>query len=172
MQQIKFMLGKRTMSELIMNIIFISVFAGIGEELLFRGVLQRLFIKATKNPWIGIIITAFFFSAMHLQFFGFIPRFLMGILLGAVYWYSGSLIVTMVAHFFYDALIIILVYFNPQMLENNEATMFEGSSLLITTIISAALVGLMIWFMKKNSVVTYDNVYRNDEIPKHQDLSF
>ena len=156
----------------LINIIFISVFAGIGEELLFRGVLQRLFIKATKNPWIGIIITAFFFSAMHLQFFGFIPRFLMGILLGAVYWYSGSLIVTMVAHFFYDALIIILVYFNPQMLENNEATMFEGSSLLITTVISAALVGLMIWFMKKNSVVTYDDVYRNDDIPKHQDLSF
>jgi uncharacterized protein len=172
MLQIRFMLGKRTVSELIMNIIFISVFAGIGEEIFFRGVLQRLFIKATKNPWVGIIITAFFFSAMHLQFFGFIPRFLMGILLGAVYWYSGSLIVTMAAHFFYDALIIVLAYFNPQMLENNEATMFDGSALLVTTIVSAALVGLMIWFMKKNSTVTYNDVYRNDELPKHQDLSF
>jgi uncharacterized protein len=172
MKQIKFMLDKRTTSELVMNIIFISVFAGIGEEIFFRGVLQRLFIKATKNPWIGIIITAFFFSAMHLQFFGFIPRFLMGILLGAVYWYSGSLIVTMAAHFFYDAFIIILVYFNPEMLENNEATMFNGSAMLVTTIISAALVGLMIWFIKKNSTITYDDVYRNDEIPKHQDLSF
>lgn len=172
MQQIRFMLGKRTTGELVMNVIFIAVFAGIGEELLFRGVLQRLFIKATKNPWLGIIITAFFFSAMHLQFFGFIPRFLMGILLGAVYWYSGSLLVTMAAHFFYDALIIVLVYFNPQMLENNEAAMFNGSELLVTTLISAVLVGVMLWFMKKNSTVTYNDVYRNDEIPKHQDLSF
>lgn len=172
MEQIKFMLGRRSTSELVMNIIFISLFAGIGEELFFRGVLQRLFIKATKNPWIGIIITAFFFSAMHLQFFGFIPRFLMGILLGTVYWYSGSLIVTMAAHFFYDALIIVLAYFNPQMLENNEATIFDGSSVLVTAFISAVLVGLMIWFMKKNSTITYEDVYRNDEIPKHQDLSF
>jgi membrane protease YdiL (CAAX protease family) len=172
MQQIKFMLGKKEVSELIMNIIFISLFAGIGEELFFRGVLQRLFIKATKNPWAGIIITAFFFSAMHLQFFGFIPRFLMGILLGAVYWYSGSLIVTMAAHFFYDALIIVLAYFNPEMLENNETTMFNGSALIITTIVSAVLTGLLIWIMKKNSAVTYNEVYRNDDIPKHQDLSF
>ena len=172
MEQIKFMLGKRTISELVMNIIFISLFAGIGEELFFRGVLQRLFIKATKNPWVGIIITAFFFSAMHLQFFGFIPRFLMGILLGAVYWYSGSLIVTMAAHFFYDALIIVLAYFNPEMLESKEAVMFNGSSLMISTLISAALVGLCIWLMKKNSTVTYEGVYRNDETPKHQDLSF
>jgi len=172
MEQIKFMLGKRNTSELVMNIIFISLFAGIGEELFFRGVLQRLFIKATKKPWAGIIITAFFFSAMHLQFFGFIPRFLMGILLGTVYWYSGSLIVTMAAHFFYDALIIVLAYFNPEMLENNEVAMFSGLSLIFTTLISAALVGLCIWFMKKNSTVTYDGVYRNDEIPKHQDLSF
>jgi hypothetical protein len=58
------------------------------------------------------------------------------------------------------------------MLENNEATMFNGSAMLVTTIISAALVGLMIWFIKKNSTITYDDVYRNDEIPKHQDLSF
>jgi hypothetical protein len=78
----------------------------------------------------------------------------------------------MAAHFFYDALIIVLAYFNPQMLENNEATMFNGSSMLVTTIISAVLVSLMLWFMKKNSTSTYEEVYRNDEIPKHENLSF
>ena len=103
LKQIKFMLAKRTISELITNIIFISLFAGVGEELFFRGVLQRLFIKAFKNPWLGIIVTAFLFSALHIQFFGFIPRFLLGILLGAMYWYSGSLLTAIVAHFAYDA---------------------------------------------------------------------
>ena len=60
-KQIKFMLGKHTPGELLTNVIFISVFAGVGEELFFRGVLQRLFIKALKSPWAGIIFTAILF---------------------------------------------------------------------------------------------------------------
>ena len=61
MQQIKFMLGKHTVTELVTNLVFIALFAGIGEELFFRGVLQRLFIKVFKNPWAGILLTAFLF---------------------------------------------------------------------------------------------------------------
>ena len=172
MQQIKFMLGKQTIGELAKNLVFISLFAGIGEELFFRGVLQRLFIKAFKNPWVGILITAFLFSALHVQFFGFIPRFLLGILLGAVYWYSGSLLTAMIAHFVYDAFFIILAYFQPQIIDDTEGAMFNGSSQIILALASAALVALIVWLMKKNSTVTYNEVYQNDELPKHQDLSF
>lgn len=172
LQQIKFLLGKRTAGELITNIIFISLFAGIGEELFFRGVLQRLFIKAFRNPWAGIIITAFLFSALHVQFFGFIPRFLLGILLGAAYWYSGSLLTAIAAHFFYDTFFIILAFFQPQIIDDREGTMFNGSIQIIMALVSAALVALIIWLMKKNSSITYQEVYKNDQIPKHQDLSF
>ncbi len=172
MQQIKFMLGKRTIGELLTNLVFISVFAGIGEELFFRGVLQRLFIKAFKNPWVGILVTAFLFSALHVQFFGFLPRFLLGILLGAMYWYSGSLLVAIVSHFAYDAFFIILAYFQPQIIDDTEGAMFNGSSQLILALVSAALIGFIVWLMKKNSSITYNEVYSTDEIPKHQDLSF
>lgn len=172
LKQIKFMLAKRTISELITNIIFISLFAGVGEELFFRGVLQRLFIKAFKNPWLGIIVTAFLFSALHIQFFGFIPRFLLGILLGAMYWYSGSLLTAIVAHFAYDAFFIIWAFFQPQIIDDAEGTMATGSTQVVLALISAGLVALLVWFMKKNSTVSYSEVYKNDEIPKHQDLSF
>lgn len=172
MQQIKFLLSKHNVGELITNIIFIALFAGIGEELLFRGVLQRLFIKAFKSPWPGILVTAFLFSAMHLQFFGFIPRFLMGVLLGAVYWYSGSLLVAMVAHFFYDAFIISLAYAQPQMVNDPEVTMFDGSMMILGALVSAALVSFLVWQMKKHSSTSYAELYRQDEVPKHQDLSF
>jgi hypothetical protein len=50
--------------------------------------------------------------------------------------------------------------------------MFKGSTQLIVALVSAALVALLVWLMKKNSTVSYQQVYRNDEIPKHQDLSF
>lgn len=172
MQQIKFMLGTQTIGELITNLVFISVFAGVGEELFFRGVLQRLFIKAFKNPWAGIIVTAFLFSALHVQFFGFVPRFLLGILLGAVYWYSGSLLTAIVAHFIYDAFFIVLAYFNPQIIDDTEGAMFNGSSQIILALVSAALVVLIVWLMKKNSTVTYHEVYKNDELTKPQDFSF
>jgi membrane protease YdiL (CAAX protease family) len=172
LKQIKFMLAKQTISELITNIIFISLFAGVGEELFFRGVLQRLFIKAFKNPWLGIIVSAFLFSALHIQFFGFIPRFLLGILLGAMYWYSGSLLTAIVAHFAYDAFFIIWAFFQPQIIDDAEGTMARGSTQVVLALVSAGLVALLVWFMKKNSTVSYSEVYKNDEIPKHQDLSF
>ena len=80
-QTLKLLLGGTSVSELILNIIFIAVFAAVGEELVFRGVLQRIFIKGFRSPWAGIVFTAFLFSFFHMQFFGFIPRFFLGILL-------------------------------------------------------------------------------------------
>lgn len=155
-KQIQFMLSRHTPFELVMNLIFIALFAGVGEELFFRGVLQRLFIRATQNPWMGIVITAAVFSAFHFQFFGFIPRFLLGILLGAIYWYSGSLLTAMLAHFFYDGFMIVLVYFNPKMIENVDATLMQESTALLVVygIISLGLVLLLIRAMQRLSPVS------------------
>ena len=171
-KQIKFMLGNNSISNLIANIIFISLFAGIGEELFFRGILQRLLIRATKNPWIGIIITAFLFSFFHFQFFGFVPRFLLGIVLGAIYWYSGSLLTAMLAHFFYDGFFIVLAYFQPKMLDDATGTIFKGGSLVVPALVSAALVIGLIWQMRKSSTTSYAAVYKNDFQSIDQDFTF
>jgi hypothetical protein len=167
------MLGRSTLPDLLMNIIFIAAFAGIGEELFFRGVLQRLFIKGTKSPWAGIIIAAFIFSFFHFQFFGFIPRFLLGILLGAIYWYSGSLWPAIIAHFLYDAFIIILAYFNPQLIQNPEASLVDNSYLVIAALVSLLLVSALVWWMKKASFTTYDASYKDDSPqPSDKDFTF
>jgi membrane protease YdiL (CAAX protease family) len=173
-EQIKFMLGKHTVGELIKNIFFIAFFAGVGEELFFRGILQRLFIRAFKNPWAGIIVTAILFSALHVQFFGFIPRVLLGTLLGAIYWYSGSLLVAIAAHFFYDAFFITLAYFQPKIVESADASMFENqSSLLVMALVSVGIVGAIIWLMKKYSTASYAEVYKHDHPTyNHQDFTF
>jgi membrane protease YdiL (CAAX protease family) len=165
-KQIQFMLSKHTPGELFLNLIFISVFAGIGEELFFRGVLQRLFIKLTKNPWTGIILTAILFSGFHLQFFGFLPRLFLGILLGALYWYSGSLWTAILAHFVYDALIIVLVYANPQMIKDTNATIVDPAQLSIMALISAALTFVILWQMIKKTKTSYAAVYKDDNPPQ------
>jgi membrane protease YdiL (CAAX protease family) len=160
---IKTLLSKHTIKDLLLNIITVAGLAAVGEELLFRGMAQRLLIKMFKNPWAGIIISAFLFSAMHIQFYGFVPRFVLGILLGAIYWYSGSLWTAMLAHFMYDAVLIIVVYFNPASL-NDENTLNLSNIALVAVLSLALVVSLVLW-MKRKSTVSYTEVYADDAIP-------
>ena len=98
-----------------------------------------------------------------MQFYGFLPRFVLGILLGVVYWYSGSLWVAILAHFVYDAVLIIAAYFNPNML--NEENSVKLSSMALVATISLTLITLLVGWMKKQSRVTYNEVYADDAIP-------
>ena len=159
---IKALLSKHSIKDLVLNIICIAGLAAIGEELLFRGIAQRLLIKLFKSPWAGIIISAFIFSAMHMQFYGFLPRFVLGILLGVVYWYSGSLWTAILAHFVYDAVLIVAAYFNPEML--NEENSVKLASMALVATISLTLITLLVAWMKKQSKVSYNEVYAEDAI--------
>ena len=98
-----------------------------------------------------------------MQFYGFLPRFVLGVLLGAVYWYSGSLWVAMLAHFIYDAVLIIAAYYNPEMLEQESTVQFSNMALVGS--ISLALVVLLLLWMKKRSTATFASVYADDAIP-------
>lgn len=169
-RQIGFMLRNHTPAELLKNLFFVSVLAGVGEELFFRGVLQRMFIRITRNPWMGIVLAAAIFSTFHFQFYGFFPRLFLGVLLGAVYWFSGSLWVAVFAHFLYDASVIVYLYFHPEALQNPDAAIIKGQDfpLLIGAMISLALTFVVLYQMQKKSVTSYETVY-NDDFPKHKD---
>jgi membrane protease YdiL (CAAX protease family) len=171
-KQIQFMLAKHTVGELLTNLVFISLFAGIGEELFFRGILQRMFIRAFKNPWMGIVFTAAIFSAFHFQFFGFFPRLALGVVLGAIYWYSGSIWAAIIAHFIYDGFIIVLAYFNPSLVTNPDESIMSANNLLPLGIVSLIATVFLLWQMKKNSSVTYDEIYRDDKPSEIDKLSF
>lgn len=91
-------------------LLVIAVLPGIGEELLFRGIIQNLFHKTLGNPHLAIWISAFIFGAIHIQFYGMVPRMLLGALFGYLYLYSGNLSIAMFAHFVNNALAVIMVY--------------------------------------------------------------
>lgn len=155
------LLSKHTLNDLFLNFFFVAALAGVGEELFFRGVLQRLFIRWTKSPWAGILIAAAIFSAIHMQFMGFLPRFMLGILLGALYWYSGSLWASILAHFFYDAFILLMIYLNPQM-ASQDTLSNEKTMLWVWGLISLAAVVAVLWWMKKSSQTQYADIYKDD----------
>ena len=79
------LLRVRSTGDFILNMFMIALLPAIAEELMFRGGIQRAFSRMFKSPHVAIWITAFIFSAIHVQFFGFIPRLLLGALL-TLYW--------------------------------------------------------------------------------------
>jgi membrane protease YdiL (CAAX protease family) len=92
------------------NLLMIAAIAAIGEELIFRGILVRLFHEWTSNIHLAVIIPALIFSALHLQFYGFLPRFLLGIFLGYLFIWTGSLKVPMLVHFINNAFAVIIAF--------------------------------------------------------------
>ena len=79
--------------------LLIALLPAIGEELIFRGIIQRLLSVQFKNYHLGIWGSAFLFSAIHFQFYGFLPRMLLGALFGYLLVYTGNIIYPMIAHF-------------------------------------------------------------------------
>jgi len=99
---------------LMVNLLMIGVIAAVGEELIFRGVLQRLMIGMVKNVHLAVLITAFLFSAFHFQFFSFLPRFVLGLVLGYLMYYGRSIWYPILAHFVNNAMGVIYYYFSSR----------------------------------------------------------
>ncbi len=97
--------------ELFSNLLVIAVIPAIGEELLFRGIILQFFEKYLKKEHFAVLITAFIFSAIHMQFEGFIPRFLLGAILGYLFIWSRSIWVPIIAHFFFNGIQVAGKYF-------------------------------------------------------------
>ncbi len=92
-------LNTGTVGGFIINVVVICALAAIGEEWLFRGVLQPVFIRLFRSPAWGIVMTGLLFSAIHLQFYGFFPRWFLGILFGWIAWRTRSVWAAVWAHF-------------------------------------------------------------------------
>lgn len=93
--------------DFLFNMIMIALIPAIGEELMFRGALQKILADWTGNIHWAIFITAFLFSCIHMQFFGFLPRFLIGFLLGYLFYWSGNIWVPIAAHFLNNGMIVL-----------------------------------------------------------------
>ncbi len=114
MEVTKFLTDFQTIPEFLMGILVIGVFAGIGEEMFFRGMLQpKLKLYTNSGHW-GIWLTAIIFSAIHVQFYGFLPRVFLGALFGYLYYYSGSLLYPILAHVFNNSLTVLVIYLANQ----------------------------------------------------------
>jgi membrane protease YdiL (CAAX protease family) len=139
--------------DFVLNIIIMAVIPAIGEELLFRGLFQRLLHEWTKNIHIAVILTAIIFSAIHLQFYGFFPRFLLGALFGYLFVWSGTLWLPIFAHFINNASAVIISYLWQNGIVNNNYESFGNfSENYSAVILSVVLSIIMIYHFYKISL--------------------
>ena len=102
------LLGDKSVGGIVFNFLIIAFLAAFSEELFFRGMIQKILIQAKLNYHIAIWITGIIFSAVHLQFYGFIPRMVLGASIGYLFYFTGSLWISIIAHFINNALYIVV----------------------------------------------------------------
>jgi uncharacterized protein len=145
-------LNVETTGGLLFNLFMIAFLPAIGEELLFRGVIQRIFTSWTRNHHWGIWISAILFSALHIQFYGFVPRMLLGVLFGYLLVWSGSMWLPVVAHFFNNGFAVVAMYLVDKNVLNpavEEIGATSGSQ--YAAILSLVLVFLLMFLIKKEN---------------------
>jgi hypothetical protein len=143
--------------DLFVNLIMIAIIPAIGEELLFRGVLLRILRDWMKNIHVAIIVSALLFSFIHFQFYGFLPRFLMGVAFGYLLHWSGSLWVPIIAHFVNNGTAVVVAFLAARYLPQLDFNTF-GSSDNVLIIIGSALVTVLIllflWLKRERKKTT------------------
>lgn len=117
---IKMILAGDSIPGLIVNVLIIGVLAGFSEELFFRGALQRLLTSGGRMPHLMIWVTAFLFSAFHMQFFGFVPRMLLGAFFGYLLWWSGSLWLPILIHALNNSIVVISQWMNENKVSSTD----------------------------------------------------
>jgi membrane protease YdiL (CAAX protease family) len=136
--------------DLAFNLIMFALLPALAEEFFFRGGMQRLFGRAFKDPHIAIFITAIIFSAIHMQFYGFLPRFVLGVMFGYMYYWSRNLWVPVFAHMIYNGLQVVAVYaINMQQVDDIEG---GGTTPFSVVLLSAILLFLtMSWLYRRTA---------------------
>lgn len=131
---IQTLLDVTSVGAVIVNVLIIGVLAGFSEELFFRGALQRILSTARVNIHVSIWVTAFIFSAMHMQFFGFAPRLLLGAAFGYLLWWSGSVWLPMLIHALNNSMFVIL-----ENITGSGDPAYSGSTSWAAIVLSVAL---------------------------------
>ena len=139
--------------------VVVAIIPALGEEFVFRGLIQTELQRAFGNPHTAIWVAAAIFSAFHFQFFGFFPRLLIGALLGYLYYWSGNLWLPILAHFFNNGIQMIALYMFQQGLHSMDVESTESAPLYLVAL--GAVIALALLYQIRNTL--------NPQVISHRD---
>jgi membrane protease YdiL (CAAX protease family) len=135
-------------AQFFMNLIVVAMLPAIAEEFFFRGVVQNFARQCFYNPHVAIWFTAIVFSGIHGQFYGFIPRVVLGALLGYLYLYSGNIWVVVLAHFMNNGLALLGFVLSDVYKDVAFFSEDYHFPLYMSIVSIVATVGLILWMSK------------------------
>ena len=149
------MLNVDTIDGLLLNLLVIALIPAVGEELTFRGVLQQGLMRRVKSPHVAILLSAAIFSFIHFQFYGFLPRMFLGILLGYMFYITRSLWTSIAMHFVNNGTAVVLYYLNNKGIIDIDPEHFGEMQyswlITISFVVTAALIGWCWWKAKNDA---------------------
>ncbi len=146
----KYLTTFKTPLQLTIAMLVIAVIPAIGEETLFRGILQRNLSYWTGNVHVGVWLAAALFSAIHVQFLGFFPRMLLGALFGYLYVWSGNLWVPILAHFVNNGFTVAMVYLFQRKMVPVDIESTESVPVLGALVSGVVTLGFLYYFRQAN----------------------
>ena len=157
----KYLTDFSSLHKLVVALLVIAVIPAIGEEVLFRGIIQRKIFNKTQNHHLSIWIAAILFSAIHLQFYGFVPRMLLGALFGYLYVWTANLWIPIFAHFVNNGTTLILFFLAKRNVVTQDIETIEKSLPTSVILVSLSIFLAILLFLRKNRIST--------PLPKHSD---
>lgn len=146
------------LSELVFNFLLIAVAPAIGEELLFRGLLQSYFQRIFEKPWLAIWITAIIFSFFHFQLAGFLPRMLLGACLGYLFFWTSNLWIPIAAHLAINGIQVVIPWFYPEMIELAASENTEAPNWGLTTASTIFMLVIGQWIYQRSKTVRTNEI--------------
>lgn len=142
------MLNVDTFGGMLLNFVIIALIPAIGEEMTFRGVLQQSLTRK-MNPHIAILLSSAIFSFIHFQFYGFLPRMFLGMLLGYMFYITNSLWTCILMHFVNNGASVVIYYLGNKGIIEDVEHFGETDNIWIITASAIITIALIVWSWKK-----------------------
>jgi membrane protease YdiL (CAAX protease family) len=149
-QQAQAVLGLKNKGDFIFALVVMGFLPALCEETLFRGGLQNFLYRSTGKAWLAIILASVIFSAAHWEFYGFLYRFFLAVVLGSIYYYSGKIWLNILAHFLNNAVVISVYYVAVRQGKPMTETASDANAYYWGLIALPVLIGLFLLFKRES----------------------
>ncbi len=160
---LKVFLQMKTFGDLLINLFIMALLPAIGEELFFRGSLQKVLLRISNKPWLAIVISSAVFGLLHGTFFKLLPIFTLGLLLGTVYHVTRNLWYTITIHFLNNAFAVLSVYYADHSLILKRLASDDISVPFYSALVSLIIGMGIIYFIKRKSDKVLPEIITNED---------
>lgn len=163
-QQMERLTEMSNLTMFFINLVIIAVIPAVGEEWLFRGVIQKLFKERFQSSHKAIWLTAFFFALLHQSIFYFLGLWVLGALLGYLKEWSGNIWLPVLAHFINNSAILVVMYLAPDLIGDLETITFDWQYFIPSVIGSTILAFLVHKYLRRSNSIEEHSQITKEEI--------